>query len=254
MRSPSHPLAPLLWRLSLHGEHSAADEEAVLALPTHVRNLERGQYVVQEGEKPTHSCVIVAGFAIRHKTGEDGARQIVSINMAGGMIDLQNSLLSIADHNVESLSRMKAAVIPREAIIELAFNRPAVGKALWLETLIEGSIAREWIMNIGRRHAPQRLAHFFCEFAYRLHAVGAGSACSYELPMTQAQLADAVGLTGVHVNRVLKALGEAGLVKSFRRSVVIRNLLALAAYGDFRPMYLHLPSHALPAPWDAGRN
>jgi CRP-like cAMP-binding protein len=163
------------------------------------------------------------------------------------MVDLQNSLLSIADHNVEALSGMTAAFIPREALVELAFSRPAVGKALWLETLIEGSISREWIMNVGRRGASQRLAHLFCEFAYRLDAVEIGPECNYELPITQAQLADAVGLTSVHVNRTLKALSKAGLVKSSRHSVEIRDLEALAAYADFRATYLHLPSHVLPA-------
>jgi CRP-like cAMP-binding protein len=234
-------------RLSLHGKLSAEDEEAVSALPTHLRNLEPHQFVVHEGEKPTHSCVIVSGFAIRHKLGADGGRQIVNIHMAGDMVDLQNSLLTTADHNVEALVAMSAAFIPREAIIELAFGRPAVGKALWLETLIEGSIAREWIMNVGRRSAPKRLAHLFCEFAYRLDAVGIGSECNYELPMTQAQLADAVGLTSVHVNRMLKCLHDAKLITRSRRAVAISNLQALAAYGDFRSTYLHLPSHALPS-------
>jgi CRP-like cAMP-binding protein len=211
-----------------------------------VRNLEPGQYVVREGEKPTHSCVVVAGFAMRHKIGVDGARQIVNVHVAGDMVDLQNSLLLIADHNVEALWAMQAGFIPREAIIELAFSRPAVGKALWLETLIEGSIAREWIMNVGRRNAAQRLAHLFCEFAYRLDAVGIGAECNYELPMTQVQLADAVGLTPVHVNRTLKTLNESGLITSSRRSVEIKDLKALAVYGDFRSTYLHLPLHALP--------
>ena len=246
LQSRSHPLALLLRRLSLHGQLDAADEEAVLGLPTHVRNLEPGQYVVREREKATHSCLVVSGFAMRHKIGVDGARQIVNVHVAGDMVDLQNSLLSTADHNVEALWATRAGFIQREAIIELAFSRPAVGKALWLETLIEGSIAREWIMNVGRRSAAHRLAHLFCEFAYRLDAVGIGSECNYELPLTQAQLADAVGLTTVHVNRTLKHLHEIGLITRSRRSVQIGDLEALTAYADFRSTYLHLPSHALP--------
>jgi CRP-like cAMP-binding protein len=246
MQPSAHPLAPLVRRLSLHGQLDAADEDAVLALPTNLRNLESAQYVVREGDKPTHSCLLASGFAMRHKIGVDGARQIVNIHVAGDMVDLQNSLLSIADHNVEALSRMNAAFIPREAIIELAFSRPAVGKALWLETLVEGSIAREWIMNVGRRGAPQKLAHLFCEFAYRLDAVGIGPECNYELPMTQTQLADAVGITPVHVNRTLKILSGEGLITYSKRWVKITDVQALAAFGDFRSTYLHLPSQALP--------
>jgi CRP-like cAMP-binding protein len=162
------------------------------------------------------------------------------------MADLQNSLLEIADHNVQALTPMEGAFIPREAMVELSFSRPAVGQALWLETLVEGSISREWVMNVGRRDAQQRLAHLLCEFAYRLDAVGLGRECNYELPMTQDQLADTTGLTPVHVNRTLKALDAAGLTRRSRRSVVITDLKKLAQFGDFRSTYLHLPQHALP--------
>jgi CRP-like cAMP-binding protein len=162
------------------------------------------------------------------------------------MVDLQNSLLTTADHNVQALSRMVAAFIPREAIVELAFSRPALGKAFWLETLVEGSISREWITNVGRRDAQTRVAHLLCEFAYRLDAVGIGPECNYELPMTQEQIADAIGLTPVHVNRTLKALDAAGLTTRSRRSVVIKDLRKLSEIGDFRSTYLHLPEHALP--------
>jgi CRP-like cAMP-binding protein len=246
MESSSQVLEPLVRKLSLHGPLSEDDKAAVLALPHTVRNLEPDQYLVREGDKPTHSCLVVNGFAIRHKIAGDGGRQIVNFHMAGDMVDLQNSLLAIADHNVQALTKTRAAVIPREAIVELSFARPAVGKALWLETLVEGSISREWIMNVGRRNAITRLAHLLCEFAYRLDAVGIGPDCNYELPMTQDQLADTTGLTPVHVNRTLKALDAEGLTKRTRRSVVITDLQKLADVGDFRSTYLHLPRHALP--------
>ena len=246
MQSSSQALEPLVRRLSLHGLMDAEDKAAVLALPHAVRNLEPDQYLVREGDKPTHSCLVVSGFAIRHKLNSEGGRQIVNFHMSGDMVDLQNSLLDVADHNVQSLGRMRAAFIPREAIVEISFSRPAVGKALWLETLVEGSISREWIMNVGRRDALQRTAHLLCEFAYRLDAVGLGPECNYELPMTQEQLADAMGLTPVHVNRTLKVLATSGLIKRTRRSVAIADLQKLAEFGDFRSTYLHLPQHALP--------
>ena len=246
MKIGSQTLVPLVRKLSLLAPLSGEDQEALLALPHSVRNLEHGQYVVREGDVPTHSCLVVSGFAIRHKITGNGGRQIVNIHLSGDMVDLQNSLLTTADHHVQALSRMVAAFIPREAIVELAFSRPAVGKALWIETLVEGSISREWITNVGRRDAQTRVAHLLCEFAYRLDAVGIGPECNYELPMTQEQLADTVGLTPVHVNRTLKALDAAGLTKRSRRSVVITDLHKLAEIGDFRSIYLHLPEHARP--------
>ena len=247
MMLSSEPLAPLVRKLLNTFPLSEEDQVAVLSLPHTERRLENGQYVVREGDAPTHSCLVISGFAVRHKIMGDGARQIVNVHMAGDMVDLQNSLLRTADHNVQALTTMKAAFIPREAIIELAFARPAVGKALWLETLIEGSIAREWIANVGRRNSVARIAHLLCEFAYRLDAVGIGKECNYELPMTQEQIADTVGLTAVHVNRTLKGLDTAGLTTRSKRSVRINDLARLAEVGDFRSTYLHLPQEPLAA-------
>ena len=247
MSQRSQTLAPLVKRLSLHKELSAEDEAAILALPHSVKPLEPSQYIVREGDRATSSCMVISGFAIRHKVAGNGGRQIVNVHLRGDMVDLQNSLLKIADHNVQALTRMEGAFIPREAIKELAFARPSVGEALWLEALVEGAISREWIMNVGRRDAMTRVAHLLCEFAYRLEAVGEDAGCQYELPMTQEQLADTVGLTPVHVNRTLKALDKAGLTKRTRKSVTITDLKALARAGDFRSTYLHLPDRALPA-------
>jgi CRP-like cAMP-binding protein len=130
-------------------------------------------------------------------------------------------------------------------LVDLAFTRPAVGKALWLETLVEASIAREWIANVGRRDARARVAHLLCEFAYRLDAVGLGEECNFQLPMTQEQLADTTGLTPVHVNRTLKGLDNEGLTTRTKRSVKINDWKRMAQVADFRSTYLHLPDKAL---------
>jgi CRP-like cAMP-binding protein len=238
---PEADLSSLVRKLRNHAPLTEEDEGAILALPFSPRRLTLGQYVVREGDVATHSCLVVDGFAMRHKIVGDGGRQIINIHMAGDMVDLQNSLLKVADHNVQALTPMMAAFIPREAIVELAFARPSVGKALWLETLVEGAISREWIANVGRRNARTRVAHLLCEFAMRLEAVGLGEQSNYELPMTQEQIADTVGLTPVHVNRTLKALDAEGLTARSKRSVVIRDWQRLTETGDFNPVYLHLP-------------
>ena len=245
MSDTKHPLAPLVRKLRLLTALDEQDESAILALPHLVRHLEGGKYIVREGDKPTHCCLVVSGFAIRHKLVEGGGRQIVNIHVAGDMVDLQNSLLATSDHNVQTLTATEAAFIPREALVELAFQRPAVGKALWLETLVEASIAREWIANVGRRDARARVAHLLVEFAYRLDAVGIGAECNYQLPMTQEQLADTVGLTAVHVNRTLMGLDAEGLTTRSKRSVKITDLKRMAEVADFRSTYLHLPQEAL---------
>src|SRR5690606_19399720 len=126
---------------------------------------------------------------------------ILSIHMRGDLLDLQNSLLGTADHNVQMMTDGTLALIPVQAVVDLAFQMPAVGMAMWYETLVDGSIFREWILNVGRRDAFTAIAHLLCEFAMRAETADIGKSARYELPLTQEQLADAVGLTAVHVNR-----------------------------------------------------
>jgi CRP-like cAMP-binding protein len=204
-----------------------------------LRTLDSATYLVREGEQPDYCAALVVGFAFRHKVTGDGARQIMSIHMAGDMVDLQNSFLDVSDHNVQTLTRAEVAFIPRLAIREVAVKFPAVGRAMWTDTLIDASIFREWVMNVGRRDALSRIAHLLCEFAMRLEAAGLAEANSYELPMTQEQLADAVGLTPVHVNRVLKELERLGLIHRRKRAVSIPDWQRLRQAGDFSARYLH---------------
>jgi CRP-like cAMP-binding protein len=240
-------LLPMLRKLQLWMTLDQDDQAAVLALPYARKRLGAHQYIVRDGEKPTHSCLLLRGFAYRHKVTSEGRRQIMSIHMKGDVVDLQNSLLRRSDHNVQALTNIDVAYIPVEAIQNLAFERPNVGKAMWYETLVDASIFREWTLNVGRRDARTRTAHLLCEFAMRLEVAGLGEQFDYELPMTQDQLADALGLTPVHVNRTLKALEAEGLIERTRRSVRIVNWKALANVGDFDPNYLHLETELVDA-------
>jgi CRP-like cAMP-binding protein len=184
---------------------------------------------------------MLSGYSIRSKMSAKGHRQIVAIQMKGEMVDLQNSLLKVADRSVQMLVTGKIAMIPREALIQLTLDRPRVAHAMWIDTLVDGSIFREWLMNVGRRDAKTRLAHLLCEFALRLKLAGLGHDTNYELPMTQEQLADATGMTPVHVNRSIKALEADGLIqRTHPRSVHIGDWRKLAAAGDFDSNYLHL--------------
>jgi len=242
---PEPPLAPLLRKMEYWNTFSQADREALLALPHSLKTIEAGGMIVRDGEKATHSCLLRSGYVYRQKIVADGARQIVALQMSGDMVDLQNSLLGVADHSVQALTRAEVAYIPREAVQEIALKRPAIGMAMWYDTLVDGSIFREWIANVGRRDSRTRLAHLLCEFALRLEAAGLGRHNAWELPMTQEQLADATGLTPVHVNRTLKALEKDGLIARSKRSVTVENWKALAKAGDFNSSYLHMPEGTL---------
>jgi CRP-like cAMP-binding protein len=223
------------------GEFTAEDEEALLGLPHRTKKIERHGFIVREREKTTHSCVMLSGYAIRHKIVLGGARQIVAVHMKGDIVDLQNSFLSVADHSVQVVTDSEVAFIPREAVRQLAFERPNVGMAMWHDTLVDASIFREWIANVGRRDAHARIAHLLCEFALRLKVKGLGQATEYEMPMTQEQIADCTGLTPVHVNRTLKALEAENLIaRKSSRGITIGDWRKLADAGDFDSHYLHL--------------
>ena len=237
----SSSLQPFVDKLTYRTKLSAEDRAAILELPFTVKTLERNQFVVRERELATQSCLMLSGFSIRSKLVATGNRQIVAIHMKGEMVDLQNSMLKVADHSVQMLTSGKVAMIPREAINRVTLERPTIGLAMWIDTLVDASIFREWIANVGRRDARTRIAHLLCEFSLRLKSAGLGDETGYELPMTQEQLADATGLTSVHVNRTIKALQKEGLIERPNpRSIYIGDWRKLADAGDFDSNYLHM--------------
>lgn len=237
----SSSLQPLIEKLVYRSHLDADDRAAILALPFTLRRMERAQFLVRERELATYSCVMLSGYSIRSKLTATGDRQIVAIHMKGEVVDLQNSLLKVADHSVQMLTAGKVAMIRREEVIKLTLDRPRVAHAMWIDTLVDASIFREWITNVGRRDARTRVAHILCEFSIRLRVAGLGEDTRYELPMTQDQLADATGMTSVHVNRTLKALEKEGLIERPNpRAICIGDWRKLAQVGDFDTNYLHL--------------
>jgi CRP-like cAMP-binding protein len=202
--------------------------------------LEAATYTIREADAPEHCAILISGFAFRQKLTGDGARQIVAIHMPGDALDFQNLFLDISDHSLQMLTRAQVAFVPMRDLQLLAGERPAVGHAILVKILVEASIFREWVLNVGRRDSRMRLAHLLCEIGVRLDAEGLAEDYGYELPMTQEQLADALGLTPVHVNRTLKALEEEGLIVRSKRSVSFPDWKRLRLVGDFNQRYLHL--------------
>jgi CRP-like cAMP-binding protein len=219
---------------------SAGDRAALLALPFRLQKIEAGKYIVREGSSPSNSALLVSGFAIRQKGTSNGARQIVSVHIPGDFVDLEGALLNKADHNIQALTRCELALVPVEAIRALAAEHPVIGRAMWVDTLVDGSIFREWVLNVGRRDARERIAHLLCELSRRLDVAGLASADGYELPMTQEQIADATGLTSVHVNRTLKSMDAEGLVERNRRHIRIPDWERLRDVAGFNELYLHI--------------
>lgn len=229
----------LIARLTSRAMLDEEDQEAVRRLSIHLRGYRPHARIVREGDRPNTCGFIVSGFACRTKMTATGERQIVALLMPGDLINLQQIVLPRADHDVQALTSMQVGDIASTHLQELAQDRASIGRALWIDTLIEGSIVRELLLNNGRRDALQRLAHQLCEFAHRL-AMSVGPSLSFDLPLTQEQLGDMTAMTGIHVNRTLKKLRDLGIITRTGRTFVINDWQALARQAMFTPNYLHL--------------
>lgn len=211
---------------------------AFAALPWARKTYARDSYLVREGE-PTSVCtLLVTGFAFRQKLVTNGARQIISIHIPGEMLDIQNCMLGVADHNVQALTRATVGIVPKAALGALMAARPNIRRAIWLDSLIDAAVFREWVVNVGRRDARTRIAHLLCELADRLKASGADGDI-YDFPLTQEQVGDATGLTAVHTNRTLQSLRKDGLISLSSNRLSILDWDALCEVGDFNERYLH---------------
>lgn len=230
---------PLFKRWGRSVSLSDEDKRAVMDLPWQRRIFGREAYLAREGE-PTKICsLLLDGLAFRQKLVSDGSRQIISFHIPGEFLDLQNCMLKIADHNVQALSRCTVAIVNKEALVQLMGDRPTVRRAIWYDSLVDSSVFREWVVNVGRRDARQRIAHLLCELAARLKAAGQDHGPMFDFPVTQEQIADATGLTAVHTNRTLQTLRKSGLINLSASRLTILDWDALAEAGDFSERYLH---------------
>ena len=220
------------------------DLAALRMLPFARRTVERDAFIVREGEAAAWGHLIIEGCAFRQKVVRNGARQIISFHFPGEFIDLQSCVLGFSDHAVQALGACTLAVVPQKALCALLEQRPSLARAAWFDTLIEGAICREWVVNIGRRNARARIAHLLCELAIRLDSTTEDGR-AYHLPLTQEHIADATGLTSVHTNRTIQGLRREGLISLSAGRLVVPDWNALRSIGDFSELYLHrLPDRA----------
>lgn len=228
-------LEVLATRLSTVGTLSQEDRRALLELPftSERHGLGTDLRVAAEGQ----AVLLTAGFVIRHKTVADGGRQIVAVHVPGDVIHAHTSLVEPGSR-IDSLTRVEIARIQAAPLLKLAFTHPEIGRAMWREALIASAISREWIASLGRRSARGRVAHLICETAVRCERAGMGTHEGFELPMTQEQLGDALGLTAVHINRTLRALQEDGLIQRSKRSIAVADWPGLVREAGFDPSYL----------------
>jgi CRP-like cAMP-binding protein len=236
----SHILNPLVRKLESVASLSAEEKAAVLDLPITVRQMRADHDIVRERDRPTQCCLVLDGWLCRYKILETGTRQIFSFHISGDIPDLQSLHLKVMDHNLGSLVQSTVAFIQHESVKSLAKDFPHICNVLWRDTLIDAAIFREWMVGMGRRDAPSRIAHLLCELFTKMRAVGLTRGYTCDFPITQSVMGDALGLSTVHVNRSLMELRGKGLIKLEKQVLTILNWDGLQEEGGFDPLYLHL--------------
>jgi CRP-like cAMP-binding protein len=242
--SPDH--ARLIRQLESIAQLNDADCAALATLPMRVKAIGENRDIVREGERPTESCLILEGLVCRYKMVIGGRRQIVSFHFPGDLPDLQSLHLDLMDHSLGALTPTRVAFISHDAIRTIARSHPGVADAFYKHALVDGSIFREWVANVGRRTALERIAHVICECFVRMRALGLVQKETFELPLTQLEMGDATGLSNVHVNRTLQELRRLLLIKTTGKTHTILDWPLLQETADFRPGYLHLRPQIAP--------
>jgi CRP-like cAMP-binding protein len=244
MHSPFHPdYNPMIRRLESIFTLTDDERQVLANLPMQVQVIKENQDLVREGDRPSRSCLILSGFTATYKMTAGGKRQIVSFGIAGDLPDLQSLHLKVLDISIGTLTPCRIGFITHDDLRDICTRFPRIAAAFWRETLIEGAIFREWVTNVGRREAYQRMAHVFCELLTRLRAVGLVEDHACDLPITQGEFADAMGITNVHVNRVLQQLRAEGLIELSGDRLNVLDWERLKQAGEFDPTYLHLESN-----------
>lgn len=235
----------LLLKLRHRDKVSVEEEDILRAIASRPEQIAARRCVVREGEPLARSMLVVEGFVGRYKDMRDGQRQITGIHIPGDFADLHGFLLKRLDHDLLAMTDCLVSWVPHEALQKVTDGYPHLARMLWFSTNLDAAIHRSWAVSLGRRDAIARLAHLLCELLLRLQIVHAADSASYALPLTQADLAECLGLTPVHVNRVLKELRERDLLTFRNGRVDIFDFEKLARLAEFSPAYLYLDKSPL---------
>jgi CRP-like cAMP-binding protein len=231
---------PLVAKLLQFAPLSDGDVSVLEAMCRREERFRARTNLVVEGEAPPSAFVVTRGIASRYRVMPDGRRQILTILIPGDFFNLHGFLLKEMDHSVATIGPTRIAAIGRETVREIVLNHPRIGAALWWSAMQEQAMLRERIVALGRRSARGRLAYFLCELVWRQRAIGMAEDHAIRLPFTQTDLADMLGLTSVHINRVLQGFRREELITLERQWLVLRDIARLQAISGLTPDYLKL--------------
>lgn len=239
--TPTHSSGPAVAsKLEAFTRLSADDRAALAQVSRNYRYVDPRRDLISEGDKPRFVHLVLDGWASRYKQLPDGKRQIVALFVPGDFCDVNVFILRAMDHSIGAITRLKVAMITPEEMTALTAERPRITQALWWHELVTAAVQREWTLNLGQRSAYERLAHLLIELYMRLNVVGRAHDGRCDFPLTQNDLADATGLTSVHVNRTLQELRRDGLIELERKQLQILDMPRMMDAAMFNPNYLHL--------------
>ena len=241
MRSPARVTGFEMFvaKLELRAPLDAEDREALRIVCTHARHVSAQCDIVSEGDRPEHVHLMLEGWGARYKIVADGGRQITAFLIPGDYCDAHVAVLRQMDHGIMALTDATVASIPYATFDSLSLRSTKLARAMWWATLVDEAVLRAWIVNLGRRDAHGAVAHLFCELHARMRNVGLVEEGAFDLPLTQEVIADALGLTPVHVNRVLQRLRNENMISLKGRVLTILDPGALQRAGGFDAAYLH---------------
>ncbi|MDB5715960.1 MAG: Crp/Fnr family transcriptional regulator [Sphingomonadales bacterium] len=230
----------LLLKLRARDDVSPDKERVLRTAVSHIRPVVADQIVVHAHTDVKECNLLLEGVMCRYKDLADGERQISELHVAGDFVDLHSFPLKRLDHDVLALTAGRIAIVPHDHVLEITEKYPHLCRLLWFSTTMDAAIHREWVLSLGRRSAISRIAHLFCELHVRLGIVGLGEETGFDWPLTQQDLAECLGLTPIHVNRVLGALKTQGVVAVQRGRVAFLDFERLREIAEFSTDYLFI--------------
>ncbi|MDO9415850.1 Crp/Fnr family transcriptional regulator [Pararhizobium sp.] len=230
----------LLLNIESHDILQDSEKDALKSLFVKEDIFSEGKDLVVQGSRPAYSTLILEGFAARYKITADGLRQITALHVPGDFIDLHAFPLRLMDHGIVALSACRVTFADHGALKRVTENLPHLTRLLWLHTLIDGAIHREWIVSMGRKSKKAHLAHLICELYVRLGIVRRTDGTSFYFPLTQMEMADVLGISIVHMNRTIQSLRKDGLLVWINHTITIVDWPRLQEVAEFDPTYLNL--------------
>lgn len=233
-----HPLERFLERLQLRSEISSRSRKALLSVEVSFETCPARWDIVRAGQKVESACLVATGLVGRAEQFADGTRRTAAYYVAGDMCDLHSVAISVAGWYIAALTDCEICKVPHKYLLTLFERFPDLSIAFWRDTIADASVSAKWVTLLSGAPARQRLAHLLCEYGVRVQAAGMGTLNSFPFPLTQAQIAEIIGTTSVHVSRVMKQLSLDGILHQRRGAIEVEDLASLERVAEFDRQYL----------------